>query len=102
MHMLPMPNIPRAVLVIAPSLATAAAFVTDVRWLDHVRAPWPTVPVALVLFWSAALATVATVFLVRRYTKWCVLSLAASAIALCLAGPMALAWTAWSVSGFTP
>jgi hypothetical protein len=93
-------NVSRVALVVAPSLATAAAIVTDVRWLERVA--WPGVPVALTLFWSAALATVATAFLIRRYAKWCVLSLAVSAVALYLATPAALAWTAWSIHGFAP
>jgi len=38
-------NVPRVALVVAPSLATAAAVVTDGRWLERVA--WPGVPVTL-------------------------------------------------------
>jgi hypothetical protein len=93
-------NVPRVALVVAPSLATAAAVVTDGRWLERVA--WPGVPVTLALFWSATLATLATAFLIRRYAKWCALSLAVSALALYFASPAALAWTAWSINGFAP
>ena len=56
----------------------------------------------MVFFWLGVVASIGTVFFLRRFPGWAVLSLACSITLLAIASRSVLSWAAWSLGGFAP